>query len=632
MDRTKTGNPQIAKIKVEVLDRVYATEPSYTSEQLQKYFDPAVSAAAKTAAGCPADDAALMSAIASGSRSKDYMKLKITSTVTVWGIEGVAVVIVETNEKNAPAGNRAITTTGTIADGSGAQIRTAGGAATMDIGVTKVGDGNSMMGTLYTLGQFQWTSSTNLTLNKGDSVVAMGGVAASSNGTIITSTGDNSVMFLGGSSVLSTNSPAQIGSNTHKIPLIADEVTIGGLNIYGDMYVKKATYTDNNDRKWNLNGGKLYVQEIVIPKNNFFHTAPADGNKGDIKLGSLVSSGTVNLCSGYKIYFSDDLSTPVNLANYNITGASITGENAFNINSFDAKKHSDGKIYREYTLPFQVDGKNTIEIPTAQAYFAEYFKENAFHETTGDLKNHSQQTNANPADPVNAYTTIYSDSNKDQWLLTAADMLEDYLKLAEPAAGQPARTITSMISKNEVTNVLSFPQSGTINLDGGDKFYVLDSSSYSGKVTVSGTSGRLILLLPENTSVNFNNFMLVTDNVNETTGTIKNGTTKAPKVDIYGGTGSKIGTDNNCLFTAYFIMPTGDIDKLKMGKQAITYNDGSGNTTSISQVAIVGSVICKNFNTSSGNSSGIAYLDKNSGDQTPGEPHLTVQSSQYVRS
>ncbi len=619
---------QIARIRVEVLDRKLATEPSYTTQQINDYIGGDTSLIA--------DDPAFKAAIAKGSRSKDYMKIKITSTVKMMGVDGVAIVIFETTEKDAPAGNRAITTTGALSGGSGAMVRTAGGAATMSLGITKVGDGNNMMGTLYTLGQFEWTSSSALTLNKGDFVVAMGGIAPSTNPTVITSSADGSVMFLGGSSILGTNSEAKIGDSNHDIPLIGDEITCGSLNVYGNMYARKITYTDNNNGKWNLNGGNLYVQDVVIPKSNFFHTPPTvdgDGNlvNGKIDLGAMLSSGSVQLCTGYNVYLASDTSTPLDLSQYDpIQGATVTTVDPFDINDFTAVKNEE-KIYRQYALPFQVDGQNTIEIPSAQAYFSEYFKDDAFHEKTGDLKNYSDQSNDNPADVSNKYATIYADANKDMWLLTAADMLEDYLELTELAEGSPPRTITSMISDAEINNVESFPQNGTITLDSGDKFYKLDAGNYSGKVTVSGSNGRLILLLPESTTANFNNFLLVTDDVNESSGSIKNGTTKAPKIDIYGGTGSKISTDGNCLFTAYFIMPTGEIDPMKMGKQPVSYDDGNGNSVSIQHIAIVGSVICKNFNCLN-NATGIAYLDKNSGAESPGEPHLSVKASQYTRS
>ncbi len=619
---------QIARIRVEVLDRKLATEPSYTTQQINDYIGGDTSLIA--------DDTAFKAAIAKGSRSKDYMKIKITSTVKMMGVDGVAIVIFETTEKDAPAGNRAITTTGALSGGSGAMVRTAGGAATMSLGITKVGDGNNMMGTLYTLGQFEWTSSSALTLNKGDFVVAMGGIAPSTNPTVITSSADGSVMFLGGSSILGTNSEAKIGDSNHDIPLIGDEITCGSLNVYGNMYARKITYTDNNNGKWNLNGGNLYVQDVVIPKSNFFHTPPTvdgDGNlvNGKIDLGAMLSSGSVQLCTGYNVYLASDTSTPLDLSQYDpIQGATVTTVDPFDINDFTAVKNEE-KIYRQYALPFQVDGQNTIEIPSAQAYFSEYFKDDAFHEKTGDLKNYSDQSNDDPADVSNKYATIYADANKDMWLLTAADMLEDYLELTELAEGSPPRTITSMISDAEINNVESFPQNGTITLDSGDKFYKLDAGNYSGKVTVSGSNGRLILLLPESTTANFNNFLLVTDDVNESSGSIKNGTTKAPKIDIYGGTGSKISTDGNCLFTAYFIMPTGEIDPMKMGKQPVSYDDGNGNSVSIQHIAIVGSVICKNFNCLN-NATGIAYLDKNSGAESPGEPHLSVKASQYTRS
>ncbi len=654
-DEDGDGNKkdQIARIKVEVLDRKLATDPTYTTDDIKNYFGGDTSKIA--------NDAALQAAIAKGPRSKDYMKIKITSTVKMMGVDGVAIVIFETTDKDPPANNQAINTTGSFAGGSGAQLRAAGGAATMDIGVTEIGDGNNTAGTLFTTGQFKWTSSATTKLNKGESVVAMGGIAYSPNDVKVSSNGNNSFAFWGGESEIGRG---EIGDATNNIPLIADKLSLSnnGFKVNGDAYINTLDAAGAlSSNVWGLmNPGELtftgtgYVKNIILPDSCFYNDG--DGNAClEVK---LLPVSSMKLCLGYTIknksgtitYTDSDIGSSVKVVNNGaVSSLSTCSEQGFDINKFANVKDKDGRIYRKYTLPFNVDGQNTIEVPTAQAYFGDFFRDGAFHDlpdkNAGDLKNFSDQTNDDPAHINNDFSTIYSQTNKDAWLLTGADMLATYLKdkgVAVPtlATGEKyvlgASAGSSEISLKDAIgagNIVSMPTNGnnTISLDGNDKYYILDNSNYSGKVMVTGNNGRLIIILPEGNNVNFNNFMLVTDSINDTTTTIKNGTTKAPKIDIYGGDGARLSTDNNCLFTAYFIMPTTTIDEFKMGKQGITYDDGKGSSTSISQIAIVGSVVCRNFKCLN-NATGIAYLDKNSGADSPGEPPLSVQASRYSRS
>ncbi|MDE6709508.1 MAG: hypothetical protein K2J76_03355, partial [Oscillospiraceae bacterium] len=105
------------------------------------------------------------------------------------------------------------------------------------------------------------------------------------------------------------------------------------------------------------------------------------------------------------------------------------------------------------------------------------------------------------------------------------------------------------------------------------------------------------------------------------------GTTKAPRVDFYAGTDAELKCQNNVFVGGYFMMPTADLrwDNGKNGWN-VTYND---DPDTVSNLAIVGSVLCRNIYV--GQHISILYLDKDSGANTPGEPHLTVQASQYVR-
>ncbi len=643
---------QVARIKIEVLDRKLHMNPAYTDAEV--LAAPTINPSDPSYAGEPTV-ADVKAAIAAGNRSKDYMKIKITSTVQMMDTEGVAVIIFETTEKDTPATDNALTTTGSFSGGSGAQVRTAGGAATMDIGVSAAGDGNNMSGTLFTLGQFEWVSSAATKLNEGEMCVAYGGIASSSNPTIIEATSDDTYVFLGGTSYLNNGTTFGAGADgvtKYNVPLIADKIvkqSDSQLTVNGDMYVNTLDYQAANNGKITVTG-TAYVKNLILPDNTFF-----DKGTDDLAAIDLSSLGIANLklCKDFTITVGSNVYKADNMLGTPAPGVTPTWEpygmdsttfavtypstvEGFDIDKFTAEKKDD-KIYRKYKLPFQVGGTNEIMVPTAQAYFGEYFKEDAFHETTGDLKNASDPTNDDPADANNDYSVIYETTNKNAWLMDAADMLEKYLELPELTAGAADRTITSMLTppadaslKADIPNVLPMPTGSTviINLDSGDKFYKLSGSYNNQNWNVTGSNGRLILLVEENATVKFDNCTITTDYINTTTATIQNGVTKAPRVDIYAGTGATIDTGNQNFFAAYFMMPTASV-YMNNGKSNVTYTNGVGTSTNVNNVCIVGSLLCGDFTES--NQSGIVYLNKDSGASTPGDPHLSVEAAQYAR-
>ncbi|MGN0674793.1 MAG: hypothetical protein ACI4KG_03525 [Oscillospiraceae bacterium] len=631
-DRTE----QIARIKVEVLDRQYATNPSYEAAVIDRVLNGTPQAGDPTSAE-------ILAAVANGSRSKDYMKIKITSTVKMMGVDGEAIVIFETTEKDTPATDQALTATGGFSGGSGAQVRAAGGAATMSIGTTIAGDGNNMSGSMFTLGKFEWTSSAATKLNKNEIIVAMDGIAISGTGnpTKIDATGTGSFAFLGGESMLSNGGwfgYDNYGTATNPLPVIADKIVkLSDTDMYvnGDMYVNTFEIQASNANKVHI-ANNSYIQNIVLPNSNQYTST--SGGLRYINM-SAMDDMHIQLCSGYSFSVAGS-SDVYNASNYGITWEAlgmdsttfnstyVTSTTAFDINTYTTEK-KDGKIYRKYVLPFNVNSSNEITVPTAQAYFGEYFKDGAFHETTGELKNFSDQANDDPTDPNNAYSVIYSNSNKNSWLYSAADMLAEYLELPDINPGDPARTITSMITNSEITNLESMPNGGTISLDSGDKFFIFDSTYYNNcHWNVTGSNGRVILIIPEGQTVKFDNCEITTDDINLSTVNIKNGVTKAPRVDIYAGTGAKFDTANNNFFAAYFMMPTAEV-YMNNGRSNVNYTNNSGATTSINNVCIVGSVLCGDFSES--NQSGIVYLNKDSGAETPGDPHLSIKASQYTR-
>lgn len=645
VDTVKNGaTDQIeATIRVEVLDRNYDIDESKVNDGT--YAD-------RTALLASSDGPA---AFVNGARGKDVMRLKVTATVTFMGVESTAVLIYDTNQKDPPTSDNALTTTGSFSGGSGAQVRTAGGVASMDTGTSAVGDGNNMSGTIFSLGSLEWVSSAETVLNANEMIVGMGGIASSSNPTKVKATGEGSYVFLGETSYI--NNESKFGDSTYNINVIADnivKISASDLYFYGDVYTTTFESQSSDPGKIHTINGKTYVKNLILPDNQI---DLSNGATIGIKLDHF-SDANLQLCSGFTISnhsgtytaTSADLASCVFTKNGVIVSSTdiVTTTDAFDITSYTAVKDSDGRVFRQYKLPFAVNGNTTIEVPTAQAYFRDYFKEDAFHDSTGDLKNFSNPTNDNPADPVNDYNTIYSQTNKNSWLYSGADLLADYMGLPDLNPGDPARTISSMIVSGKITDgsgakhtVNSMPTGNyTFDLSSGDQYYLLDRSYYSGcNWNVTGDNGRLILLIPEdgNTSLIgasdttcFENCTLTTDNVNITTTSVTNGTTKAPPIDIYGGTGSYLNTKNNNFICGYIMMPTGFF-RLENGRGiTVAYDNGDGQVVNVGNTGVVGSILCQDFYSMV--QTGVIYLDKSSGDNgQAGDPIHDFKSYQYAR-
>lgn len=666
-DEDGDGNKdeQIAKIKVEILDRIYNTEPNYDNETIARVMS----------GHGQADDPSeqdIKDAIEKGSRSKDQMRIKVTATVKLMGTEGVAVVILNNMAKETPPSDNALTTTGGFAGGGGAQVRTAGGIASMETGTSDIGDGNYMSGSMFSLGKIKWVSSAATTLNKNEMIVAMGGVASSGNPTNVKSTGTGTCMFLGGESILSPagGSQAVIGDDTYPVPIIAENIVAEQLNIHGDVYATAMHYAGGNDKKWSFNKSNVYVTDLYLDADTVNNVLDIQiDDEGGTHLKGINFSNLYNTSSG-KLIFSKNAkfhfkyngvdyvfdpatkTDPIDLTStVTVTGADYNASiEPFDINKYDIVTKG-GKLYRNYkNLPISIGGLNEIDIPTAQAYFGEYFREDAFHESTGELKDFNNQGISDPTDPVNEYGNIYSTANKNKWLKTGVDMLAEYAGLSAKADGS-SYTINEIISGELISGLEPMPITSTeIDVSGGDKYFYLESGRtyYGCTWTVKGTGGRCVILVPEvgttsiieenewgkyvnsgvSKSATFDNCMIITDEITDSTSEITNGTTKAPRVDIYGGTGSTLWTGNNNLICGYIIMPTGYV-YMNNGKNSVTYDNGNGASMSVANVGIVGSILCSEFGES--NQTGIIYLDKNSGADTPGKPFLNATPNLYVR-
>ena len=636
---------QIARIRVEILDRKLNSSPSYTTDQLNRFLT-----GDTDQTGCPADATALQTAIANGSRSKDYMKIKVTSTVKMMGVEGVAIVIFETTEKDPPAGDNAITTTGGYTGGGGAQFGAAGGAATMDPGTSVIADGNTVSGKLFSVGSFEWKSASKTDFGEGDKVVAMGDIDFTNNPTIYAKA-PGMFFYAGGTYFARGN----VTDDSADVSIICNTLSSRG----GDYTIKGNVFCDTVEASQNGKAtGNIYANTISTPYVQ--EVRDGDGNLVSLNVG--LFNQNINLWQGGKIqqvqinsewvpkpggqpwetvekrtvtvlaeYNYADYADKIRVTDYsgNATGGVITASSSKVDTSTYTVVERDGKVYRKINLPGRLSSDcsdNYIEIPTAQAMFKDYCVDDAFDMTTGDLKIISE-----------GETDPYSAANKSAALKTGTKMLAEFID--NPNIDAATATMDDIISSVNAETLGGSPGPGLsaeyeITLDGNTKYYKLDPGVNYENVTwtVKGSSGRLVLFIPDNASVELKKCKLVTDTVDPVNGdkNITNGTTKAPKVDIYGGDQSVLTISQKGYISGYIIMPTGQINADGGLAGTVNYDDGNGLTTAIGDTAIVGSILCGEFNES--NKTGVIYLDKNSGGDTPGEPILSVQASQYVRS
>lgn len=624
VDKDSSGK-QIAKIKVEVLDRIYATEPSYTKAQLEKYFNGDTSVIEDLNNDGTKNDADLMLAIAKGSRSKDFMKLRITSTVTVMETEGVAVVIVDTTKKDTPSTDRALTTTGLYQGGSSGGLFGAGGGITsLNPGNNAVGQGSTMSGPMFTVGSLEWAANPGggyHTVNKGESIIAYGDIKFT-NPARFQAVDDGVFLYAGGT--LTANGSMGYDGGSKPISIVCDTLKPfqNNYNINGSVFCNKFTTTQNMTISGSVYTNNLLAEYAMVDENGNLKVSIGNANVNMWSGGNIdVVDWTGNVTASYKLSDYAGKIIPTDSSGNSASG-SITSCAELKLNDFESVD-KDGKKYKKINLPGNLSSGCTdrfVLIPTVQANYGEYFVDSAFDDN-GDLKD-----GGDPGNP-------YSQTNINHYMLTGATLLKKYMDKEYTVNGAQPTISDMLMHDTALEDAQAFPTNGgTISLDGTDKYYVIpNGASCSGTVTVTGSTGRLIILIPENANVSFNNFLLVTDKIDQNTTTIVNGTTKAPKIDIYGGSGSNISTSNNCLFTAYFTMPTGTINEFRMGQQGVSYVDSQGASRNLTQVGIVGSVLCGDFVTQN-NALSIAYLNKDSGEDNPGEPHLNVQSNTYVRS
>lgn len=624
---TDSASKQVAKIKIEVLDRRLDTGSYTEAELLNCIANPSSATPSVTD---------IKAAIAAGNRSKDYFKIKLTSTVEVFGTEGTAVVIFETTKKIPPSGGPD-DTYGKQNPGSGAN-GSSGGFGLMEGGDFKL-DANKLTGNGYTPGTVTFVSSSEMQFAGGSSVVAMDGINQS-NQININAVDPNSFMFSAGTINVTNSFDTTKGAN---VPVIADTlVKSNDADMKtSDLYVRTLEIKDNNANKIHVTNN-AYVQNIILPNNNQFFTG---GNGSELEINmDAFSNMNLKLCN--------DFTFDINGIKYSALTYGTTWKaknidtyddfkalygcsgNPFNKDAFTMTLVDGKRPFRVYEVPFIMEnGKKTIEVVTHEANFAHLFDETAYNDN-GDLNLDGGGTPAN-------YSDRYSNTNISALIKDAADILAEYEEIDTSTNPITIESFIADTSNNvkPISELLATSEGTTanskkyveFNVDGGDQYYYFDTDHIMDyEIRVKGSGGRLILLLAEGETIKLEQSYITTDDLNLSTTEVIYGETQASPVDIYCGTGAVLNMTNKSYIAGYVNAPTATVNTDGGPLDDVDYTGPGGNTVEFDDIYLSGGMVAGVTNTT--NKPTNTGLSSDSGGAKPGEPHLAVSPSEYVRS
>lgn len=624
--KTVSGTEQIeATIKVEVLDREYNVDQTL----LASYPDRATLLASTQAA----------EAVVKGTRSKDWMRLKITSTVTFMGTESTAVLIYDTNEPPQNNSSRAITTFGGTSLNN---MNIVDGVSTVDPVIW--GNKGSIYGSVYTEGDWTYSSSGAAVNLTEEEYFYVEGDATGGNGCFdvkayavsdLTDKDKRPYVYVGGDFYVANS---KIGGTTldEKVDLICNGILSAGNAFYvnGDVYVKGNCDLTGYD-SITINGD-LYVDGNLITDsadNAHFGYNPLTGNfnkagvTGDVYVkGDVVEQGVP--------YSPTSITVGVNtfVDSIDFTTDKDTATEKIDIELPNGVKKSLPSHEYNYNTYYQVDNTGAIitpEIPiTAEQkaftkandlsvgnYSTKRFTEYDIG-TTAELK--CLQNNWGLQKKENGTTSTSTD-----WTLNTASEVSYVLKAG---CGSTAKYGAEGGNK---TKYMYISGGGTVN-------FLLEPGEYWGNIVVADDT-QLNIYAPAG-NYSFQKFCVWTETIFTA---YKDGATidvgdkegcniKVPKINYYFSDGAIITTSNEFFLAGYFYGPGANITQVNQ-KFDLDLNFNGNN---IGQVGItfVGSILCRDLKYSNA-VGGVAYINPELADDSieVGDPIHNWTAHQYAR-
>lgn len=362
----------------------------------------------------------LKDAIRLGDRTKDKMRLKITSNVTFMGVEGSAVLYYDTSEKPAVNSSNAITSVSDISEGSG--IIPIGGASSLSGGIT-VDDNSNITGSVYCIGDFKQTSNANIFIFK-DTVHTIRGNA--DYGHVYPKFyGDGSIFYIDGVTSF-TKANADFGTTSYRTNIVTQNANFnasgGHAHIYGNVFCNNVTISESETQRPTFTDGRIYTNYITfvssinavdtVDKKIKFNAYPAGG---DI----TVAKGLV--INGITYTFTDSSHVTDGVDIYELEGAPSFVYN----NSMEIKiTYNDPSMYtmtadhyKEFTLPVNLAGRTdkTFRVPTTRALYSQIFKDVAFVDNATDTGTNGDLNSITMPQPTIDYTVSYTTTPVNEW-------------------------------------------------------------------------------------------------------------------------------------------------------------------------------------------------------------------------
>lgn len=588
----------------------------------------------------------------SGNRKKDSMKVKVTSTTTFEGVEGMVSVILSTKAPSANMADRAVTITGggtmqvnntSILGGIAAPVNANMGNDPCIWGNIFIGDGFSSAVTMHTTvteGEWVYVRGRETSpgvrdpISWGNSGLDLSGVNAS---------GDDSKtpnFFMDGDVKLDTGTT--IGVSGKEVRTI----------ITGNLsYNQAATHTFNGDLYVMGNITVAASQSLVITGNLYVGGTCDWSGGGNISVGGSMCAGAVApFMTGSPPAASNiTVGAATNAAAVSSIGTSIP----ITISGFKYGTKSDDDVVAELNAN---NGNVVID-------------------WDGKMFNMSSEQKL--------YQQYHWYSDLDDGTVTASEYAflstEDLEKILDPT--QTFEYPTDFKRIHEYVDAANGGASfgPTVKLEGGGRIsapgkYVFNPNNwatwdqnFNGNPFIIDAGGQVeIYLTPGNYSANggkiivepgttvkfygvgnytFNNLPIVTREV-ENGGTLNVGTygsdgTSATlmsmPISYYFEGDSVVWLDTNSLMVGHFYIPRGTVRNTAAAGTDISnrliYNnvDFMTNGGRSSRFSILGSIICSGYDTASSQCGGVAFVKASAEVIVPGKPCLEFNASQYSR-
>lgn len=666
-DFGKLSDGRKARIKVEILERKYDMgDKNFTSGHgnmdVKTYLNTLSEADLNDffnnlSAGS-ADEKDVAEAIAKGNRKKDRMRIKITATAEFDGVEGTAVLIYDSNEPPVNNSSRAITAFG----GTGSDNMSILGGMAAENTINWGSNNGFIYGPVYVEEDFLMTSNgPKIYLNSGENIVVGGDLQIQNNSFQVTNTTSPLVVddenapfvFIGGE----LRTGGGLGSSPFmNIDVVTQKLNIGGkiefdssCTIYckdfvsncgsnskydGDIYVNgDVTIFNDNDTKitW---GGDPLTPTVVHGGSGTIHFT------GKIIEGSTGTDVTAGAGAGFDKMTSDttfwnDVPQVSKITNPLPAEADDTGE----------------KI--EFKLPGRSDKK---QIETHAQNFDNYYVK--------DADGKRVTANVTITKPDGSTETQTRPVVKSPQIMADISTMSDKTLPFTSANTGITDNLSDLTTPSDSGNYHGMYFNKVLNTGGGDIKAIWNFDNQNIYIRGGGT-----VVLQLNSSYSNDNTILVEDDTtlkiigdtssgdlsfaklevyNQTTwgayknvdagegkdalkvGNLSGKGIKVPKIYYYFTGGNKFKVQNNCLLTGYIYAPDTEIDMAAastgMPTNGMEYN---GNTVTSTPVCIVGSALVKGAKLP--NNTGVAYINPDLDDDTPGKPIHNWQTYQYVR-